>query len=204
MSATELDIQSVRWFARQCQVAAGVLIEPVDAWEALRAIYAALDAVPDSISAMHMAMAAMTLGRLARMLVRWNAQRPAGPPRAAGPKGHVAAALDYLLTAHGSRVTLASLSAHVGVSEAYLCELLTRTTGRGLQAHLQKIRVLHVIADLTDTREPVAVTAVRRGYRQASHLNRAFRQLVRATPTRYRRLVDAATTDRRQSMRNYG
>ena len=73
---TALDRQAAQWLARQCQVAAGAFLDDPDSLEALEATASALNAVPDSLSALHMAPLVPAVVGLARLLVQRSGSSP--------------------------------------------------------------------------------------------------------------------------------
>lgn len=188
---TPLDAHAVQCFATECQVAAGIFLDPADSFDALGAVYAVLRCRPDTPSARYLSSVAPALVRLSHALFAWSACRTAAPDSWSGlpARTRVAQALDAILLRHTRpSLSLRDVAAQLRISDTYLCEVLVRVSGRGFLSHLHAVRVLHALVLLAQTDVTIEAIARECGYLQASHLNCHFRNLLGTTPTRFRRL----------------
>jgi AraC-like DNA-binding protein len=190
---TGAEAHAVQWFARECQIAAGVFVDPADSIEALNAVYAAVSAAPEASAALMFPVALALVG-LARSLLQWSRRCESSTDQSGKPSAHErsAQALDLVVVLHTRQsLTLRDIAAQLRIGDAHLCAVLKRTSGRGFLGHLHTIRVLHAIVLLAETDLTIKATARRCGYHHGPQLNRHFRKIVHTTPTRFRRRVNA-------------
>jgi AraC-like DNA-binding protein len=185
---TAVDIEAAQWLARECQVAAGVFLDDPDSLDALEATASALNAVPESLSALHMAPLVPAVVGLARLLAPWTGSSPTSLARSTTSRARVCAALDYLLAHHSQRLTLTQVAAHVGVNRTYLSAAVGKYSGRTFLESLHLIRAMHAAVALCDAEDTISAIGSRYGFRQSAHFVRQFSGIVKVTPARFRRL----------------
>ena len=173
-------------FARTCQVAAGVLLPEAAPTAVIAAAHEVFSAVPPHWTAHAADVVPAILTAFAFNVQRCATGRQDLPARGRAEAAAVERALDVLLGDYGPDMTLTVLAERAGVSRAYLCSELRRSTGRGLFDHLHALRVLDFIRRLGEA------TAIQRaaascGYRHAREVNRSFMRLVGTSPSRFRR-----------------
>jgi AraC-like DNA-binding protein len=201
---TGADAHAVQWFARECQIAAGVFVDPADSLEVLEAVHRALAACPDTLSAIYMSRIVVPLVGTCRQAVRFSRRplsaEPAGRPSA---RRRAAQVLDRVLALHSQpSLTLRQIAATLGRREQYLSQALNDVSRRKFTDHLNAIRLLHAVALLADTRDTVDSVALECGYACPEQLNRVFRNRLHVTPTRLRRLLDVENARRTKLQRN--
>ena len=84
---------------------------------------------------------------------------------------------------------LHTLAKKAGVSVAYLCRLFKTYTGKTVIAYLVERRIQAAIWKLREGDDKILTIAMACGFNDLAYFNRAFRRLVRMTPSAYRRKI---------------
>ncbi len=150
-------------------------------------------ALAESILRLHRSLLAPTsqLERESRLL--WSlaqllARHAAAPTPASGDKpesGAVATMRDYLQAHHADEVTLADLSALVGLGPLRALRSFRATTGLPPHAYLTGLRIAEAKRLIAEG-EPLAGAALAAGFADQSHLTRQFKRFTGLTPGQYR------------------
>jgi transcriptional regulator GlxA family with amidase domain len=203
-----LEADAVAIFVRGCQLLAGLCVLPDDAAEIACAAWRALAAWPD-VTSMDVARRMIyAVVRLAECTIQaetriepltTNRWRPDGRLRAAE-------AVSLIFAHHREPdVSLQAIADRMLVSRWHLCELLKRVSGYGFADHVAGFRLLSSVTLLARTTYDIAAVAHACGYMHPGCLDRHFRERLRMTPTRFRRLCAAERicTARNSPQRNY-
>jgi len=98
----------------------------------------------------------------------------------------VAAALRFLHDHAAEPIGVDDLVAHLMISRRSLEIRFRRETGRTIHEELQRVRLERAMRLLRETDLPISRVASGAGFRSPSYLAQVFRQVVGATPARYR------------------
>ncbi len=101
----------------------------------------------------------------------------------------VTAAIGYIDSNLTTELSLAEVSAHVGMSKYHFLRTFKRATGLTPHRYILGRRLRKAALALQATEEPVARVALDQGFGDLSTFNRYFYRVMGVTPTRYRRSV---------------
>ncbi|MEZ5081515.1 MAG: AraC family transcriptional regulator [Thermoleophilia bacterium] len=99
----------------------------------------------------------------------------------------VGAALALIHASPGEEWTVEGLGTRVGLSRSALHERFTRMVGMAPMQYLTRWRMQVAATRLLETRDPVLVIAQSLGYGSEAAFSRAFRRVVGAAPSEWRR-----------------
>ncbi len=116
-------------------------------------------------------------------------QDPSAPELPSGGKQnrYVAQAVRYMEVHYAEDITLASLSAHLGLSESHLSHLFKDETGQSPGNYLLQIRLREAMEMLKDCRNRVSEVAERTGFRDIAYFSSTFKKNVGMSPSEYQK-----------------
>lgn len=123
------------------------------------------------------------IGTVAR-LVGTNHSRPRRSKAAATRR--MTAAIDFIESRLATDLSLAELSAYVGMSKYHFLRTFKQTSGMTPHQYILGRRLRTVATALRATKEPVARVAFDRGFGDLSTFNHYFHRVMGVTPTTYR------------------
>lgn len=187
----ELMARELNWFARGV---IGTGDHPRGSWlqswmtpasvavaERWLAVVPPRDAAGPAADALRLAGICGVLGEVAR-----HAAREAGTRRSTRDEALVRTAVEEMERDLGRPWTVGALAAAVHVSPSRLSRAFSATLGRGPMAHLARLRIDRVAADLLRDDAPVAEIGRRHGWADPSYLSRRFRHYTGLSPRAYR------------------
>lgn len=97
-------------------------------------------------------------------------------------------ACDYIRQHYGEQISLEEVSAHVGLTPAYLSALFKKETEEGFAHYLMGVRIDAARELLRSTNDSVADICRQVGYNDIRHFTRIFEKAVGVKPGTYRKL----------------
>ena len=94
---------------------------------------------------------------------------------------------EYLVTHLSERITIEELSHKYLINTSALKLLFKETYGLPIAAYMKSYRIQHAARLLRDTDEPIAVIASAVGYETQSKFTNAFKSVMQALPSEYRK-----------------
>lgn len=140
------------------------------------------EAASPTADALRLAGICGVLGEVAR-----HASRRAATRHGTREEALVSTAVEQMERDVGRPWTVDALAAAVHVSPSRLSRAFSATLGRGPMAHLARLRVDRVAADLLRDDAPIAEIGRRHGWADPSYLSRRFRQYIGLSPRAYRK-----------------
>ena len=121
-------------------------------------------------------------------LLKRYAVRPLTPVAYKGglPGYRLQRVLEYIAASLDGNISLAQLSAIVGMSPHYFSELFKQSTGRTPHAYVLLQRIERAKQRLCDPKFSIIDAGLDAGFENPSHFARVFRRLVGTTPSRFR------------------
>ena len=111
----------------------------------------------------------------------------------------VVAALEYIRTTRGERVSVADVANAVQRSRRDIETRFRNTMGHSIAVELQNLRLEHAKRLLEETDFPIPQIAKMAGYSSASYMIQVFRRCLDMTPAKYRAGVRLLTVDALQA-----
>ncbi|MBM3847981.1 MAG: helix-turn-helix domain-containing protein [Verrucomicrobia bacterium] len=93
---------------------------------------------------------------------------------------------DHVREHYADSIPLGEAAALCGMSKAIFGREFRKASGMTLGKYLNQIRMRHAVELLEETREPIAVIAMRLGFSDQSHFDRRFRRTFGRTPSQHR------------------
>lgn len=104
----------------------------------------------------------------------------------AAPDNTILAIILYI-TQNYEHITLRSLAEHFGYNDAYLGQLLKRSTGKTFSALLNETRLARAKELLSNSNLSITDIAQKSGFYDASHFSKTFRSFYGVSPAAYRK-----------------
>lgn len=103
-------------------------------------------------------------------------------------ESNFASKADYYINKNFQTVTLESISKHMGMSYTYFSKIFVENFGMNYSSYLNKIRTEKSIEMLTNTDNSITEIALMVGFSSTSHFIKVFKNLMKITPSKYRKL----------------
>lgn len=84
-------------------------------------------------------------------------------------------------------LTQASVARTIGLSPQAFCRFFRERTGRPFHRYVNELRIAHACSALVNTEKSVSEVAFHAGFNNLANFNRRFRELMRQTPSQYRK-----------------
>lgn len=94
--------------------------------------------------------------------------------------------LSYIHDHYQEKITLQSLSAHIGLNPNYLSSLIHKETGQSLTDHVNKVRIEASKSDLLNSSKSISEIAQSVGFAYQNHYAQVFRKITGMSPMDYR------------------
>ncbi len=98
----------------------------------------------------------------------------------------VSQALDYIKNNYQHKISLASVSEHVGLSSGYLCRIFKEETGGSINACINNLRMTKAGKMLKDKNSYIKEVAISVGFEDQLYFSRLFKRYYGMTPSEYR------------------
>ena len=99
---------------------------------------------------------------------------------------YIREALNYIAEHYGdSDISIATVSAAVGISESHLSHLFKKETDYTVAAYITRYRMRAAMKLLEDCRNRVSEVAEQVGYRDITYFSSTFKKIVGMTPSEY-------------------
>jgi AraC-like DNA-binding protein len=184
--AKRFEFDSLMRFVRECQVAAGVYIPPINTPVALHATWVALHSTPANASVTLLPVIATLVLGLARQSAKLQPFAASQLEEIVSPTDRAVHGLNYLIARHTDRtLTLTELAAFVNCTPRSISQLIREESGFRVVTHLSGLRTLTAASALA-LDVPIKHVALASGYHHTAELDRDFRKWLSATPTHFR------------------
>ena len=108
------------------------------------------------------------------------------PGRELVAQGYVIRAQEFVRNNYSYDIGVGEIARHVGIDRTYLYRIFRQQVGQSPKAYLTDFRLRTAAGMLSGTRLSVTEIALSCGFKEASLLNRHFREAYRCTPLQYR------------------
>ncbi|MDE7059908.1 MAG: AraC family transcriptional regulator [Lachnospiraceae bacterium] len=98
----------------------------------------------------------------------------------------VTQALSYIQTSYQHKISLTSVSEHVGLSSGYLCRIFKEETGLSINAYINNLRMTKAGELLKDKNSYIKEVAAAVGFEDQLYFSRLFKRYYGITPSEYR------------------
>lgn len=98
----------------------------------------------------------------------------------------VSQALAYIKNNYQHKISLASVSEHIGLSSGYLCRIFKEETGGSINAYINNLRMTEAGKLLKDQNSYIKEVAVSVGFEDQLYFSRLFKRYYGMTPSEYR------------------
>lgn len=98
----------------------------------------------------------------------------------------VTEALAYIQENYNRKISLASVSDHIGLSSGYLCRIFKEETGVSINACINSLRMIRAGELLKDQNSYIKEVAVSVGFEDQLYFSRLFKRYYGMTPSEYR------------------
>jgi AraC-like DNA-binding protein len=189
---------------RDCQVAAGAWVPPVDILTVLGNIRRILSALPEEIPPEAKGPVCVVLYDIARHTLREHIPSDSMAVAASGPVRLAIRAIELILhEQEGDLKTRPSgIARSLRVSRTHLSHTVTVCSGECLGRQIEIIRTLRAVTLLVETERPIKQIAEAVGFRRTAQLDRQFRRWIHITPTELRCLFRTWVSSRDTTPRN--
>ena len=110
----------------------------------------------------------------------------AAPEEQGDKSRYIREALNYIAEHYGdSDISIATVSAAVGISESHLSHLFKKETDYTVAAYITRYRMRAAMKLLEDCRNRVSEVAEQVGYRDITYFSSTFKKIVGMTPSEY-------------------
>ena len=148
---------------------------------------AAHDQIADSTETMRNALTREELERyLSDALRAFFSREPLAEPPAESYSPEVEQALSYIRNNYSRKISLASVSEHVGLSSGYLCRIFKEETGISINTHINQLRMARAEELLKDRNSYIKEVAISVGFEDQLYFSRLFKRYYGVTPSEYR------------------
>lgn len=104
-----------------------------------------------------------------------------------GYSPEIAQALAYIQANYSRKISLTSVSDHVGLSSSYLCRIFKEETGLSMNAYITNLRMSKAGELLNDTNSYIKEVAISVGFEDQLYFSRLFKRYYGVTPSEYRK-----------------
>lgn len=101
----------------------------------------------------------------------------------------IAQAVDYIQTNYSRKISLTSVSDHVGLSSSYLCRIFKEETGLSMNTYINNLRMSKAGELLSDKDSYIKEVAISVGFEDQLYFSRLFKRYYGVTPSEYRKPV---------------
>lgn len=103
-----------------------------------------------------------------------------------GYSPEVTQALSYIQNNYNRKISLASVSEHVGLSSGYLCRIFKEETSVSINAYINNLRMTKAGELLKDKNSYIKEVAISVGFEDQLYFSRLFKRYYGVTPSEYR------------------
>ena len=145
------------------------------------------DHIVDSLDTMRNALTREELERyLSETLRVFFSQEPLHELQTGEYSPEVKQALSYIRNNYSHKISLASVSEHVGLSSGYLCRIFKDETGISINTHINQLRMARAEELLKDKNSYIKEVAISVGFEDQLYFSRLFKRYHGVTPSEYR------------------
>lgn len=94
-------------------------------------------------------------------------------------------AIAYMQEHFSEEISLASIAAHVAMSESRLSTIFKKETGQGMTRYLEQYRIAQAVKLMSRKREPLFMIAQNVGYANVNYFSRVFKKVRGETPSQF-------------------
>ncbi len=99
----------------------------------------------------------------------------------------IAQAVDYIQANYSRKISLTSVSDHVGLSSSYLCRIFKEETGLSMNTYINNLRMSKAGELLSDKNSYIKEVAMSVGFEDQLYFSRLFKRYYGVTPSEYRK-----------------
>ncbi len=103
---------------------------------------------------------------------------------------------NYMRSGYNRDISLGELAKKLDLSVAYLSRYFKKNFGSNFETMLSRLRLQHVVEDLTLTDDPISLIATRNGFSRGNLLDRSFMNAYHMTPSAFRKEYQAGLKEK--------
>lgn len=96
--------------------------------------------------------------------------------------------IDYIHNHYQSDISLSQIANYVGMNKSALCRYFKRTVGQSIFDYINELRISYTCKLIANTDIRISSIAYDSGFKNISHFNNQFKQIIGYPPSHYRRM----------------
>jgi AraC-like DNA-binding protein len=101
--------------------------------------------------------------------------------------------LDYIQENYNEKIDVTMLSRKANMSYSYFCRVFKKTTGNSPLEYINRLRINRAVELMKESCRNISEIAICVGFSDTNYFSRVFKQIKKASPTRFRKSVDKDT-----------